>query len=285
MFILPLRARDHFILYCEGELAGRQVRMARLLGEGPTSRPPQSPSCPPPPCLLLRRSPRGGSRCHVMAWSPRGTRWAQDASVSVGEGLTTHQATPCSITLGSAPRGAAFGGRAVSAWTPSGKEIPAPGASLRGRGSGRHRSLRTLLPADRGPRGSRRVPVARSRVSVSPAAGVDSLPGRPSILGAFAEGTSCPAQAGVWAPRAPEPPGRVCLSSLALRPALGPWVQPPVAVWPPLRPKAAPHFPRLGRGHSWFCPSPSHLVLPQEETWRTARRPWWNSRSSQKPKV
>lgn len=96
-------------------------------------------------------------------------------------------------------------------------------------------------------------------MSVSPGAGVDSLPGRPSILGAFAEGTSCPAQAGLWAPRAPEIPGQVCLSSLALCPALGPWVQPLVAVWPPLRPEAAPHSPRLGRGHSWFCPSPSYL--------------------------
>ena len=104
--------------------------------------------------------------------------------------------------------------------------------------------------------------MARSRVSVSPGAGVDSFPGRPSILRAFVEGTSCPAQAGVWVPRAPELPGQVCLSSLALRLALGPWVQPLVAVWPPLRPKAAPHSPKLGRGHSWFCPSPSHLVSP-----------------------
>lgn len=57
VFILPLRARDHFILYCEGELAGRQVRMARLLGEGPTSRPPQSPSCPPPPVASAQEKP------------------------------------------------------------------------------------------------------------------------------------------------------------------------------------------------------------------------------------
>ncbi|XP_043772069.1 lipocalin-1-like [Cervus elaphus] len=39
VFILPLRARDHFILYCEGELAGRQVRMARLLGRNLENSP------------------------------------------------------------------------------------------------------------------------------------------------------------------------------------------------------------------------------------------------------
>ncbi|XP_065783607.1 lipocalin-1-like [Muntiacus reevesi] len=39
VFILPLRARDHFILYCEGELAGRQIRMARLLGRNLENSP------------------------------------------------------------------------------------------------------------------------------------------------------------------------------------------------------------------------------------------------------
>ncbi|CAI9175138.1 unnamed protein product [Rangifer tarandus platyrhynchus] len=39
VFILPLRVRDHFILYCEGELAGRQIRMARLLGRNPDVSP------------------------------------------------------------------------------------------------------------------------------------------------------------------------------------------------------------------------------------------------------
>ena len=57
VFILPLPVRDHFILYCEGELAGRQIRMARLLGEGPASRPPQSPSCPLPRALCSGEAP------------------------------------------------------------------------------------------------------------------------------------------------------------------------------------------------------------------------------------
>nr|XP_020744125.1 lipocalin-1 isoform X2 [Odocoileus virginianus texanus] len=39
VFILPLRVRDHFILYCEGELAGRQIRMARLLGRNLENSP------------------------------------------------------------------------------------------------------------------------------------------------------------------------------------------------------------------------------------------------------
>lgn len=54
-------------------------------------------------------------------------------------------------------------------------------------------------------------------MSISPGVGVDSLLGRPSILGTFAEGTSYPAEAATHSPR----PGR-------------------------------------SRGHSWFCPSPSH---------------------------
>ncbi|KAG5210948.1 hypothetical protein JEQ12_013377 [Ovis aries] len=39
VFILPLRAQDHFILYCEGELGGRQIRVARLLGRNPENSP------------------------------------------------------------------------------------------------------------------------------------------------------------------------------------------------------------------------------------------------------
>lgn len=37
VLVLPLRAQYHFILYCDGELDGRQIRVARLLGEGPAS--------------------------------------------------------------------------------------------------------------------------------------------------------------------------------------------------------------------------------------------------------
>uniref|UniRef100_A0A8C0PRL5 Lipocalin/cytosolic fatty-acid binding domain-containing protein n=2 Tax=Canis lupus TaxID=9612 RepID=A0A8C0PRL5_CANLF len=35
VFIQPSPVRDHYILYCEGELHGRQIRMAKLLGRDP----------------------------------------------------------------------------------------------------------------------------------------------------------------------------------------------------------------------------------------------------------
>ncbi|XP_006062558.3 lipocalin-1 isoform X2 [Bubalus bubalis] len=39
VFVLPLRAQDHFILYCDGELDGRQIRVARLLGRNQENSP------------------------------------------------------------------------------------------------------------------------------------------------------------------------------------------------------------------------------------------------------
>ena len=76
----------------------------------PHPSPSKAPPAPFPPCLLLRRSPRRSSRSHITAQCPWGMRWAQDTNVSVGAGLAAHQATPCGITLGSAPRGWGFRG-------------------------------------------------------------------------------------------------------------------------------------------------------------------------------
>ncbi|KAI4577752.1 hypothetical protein MJT46_003587 [Ovis ammon polii x Ovis aries] len=57
VFILPLRAQDHFILYCEGELGGRQIRVARLLGEGPASQPRKAPPAPFPCAFCSGEAP------------------------------------------------------------------------------------------------------------------------------------------------------------------------------------------------------------------------------------
>lgn len=67
MYIRPLRVEGHYILYCEGELHGKQVRMAKLVGEAPAPEPaticPAPPSLPPspenPPSLgFLKEAPR-----------------------------------------------------------------------------------------------------------------------------------------------------------------------------------------------------------------------------------
>ncbi|XP_027412685.1 lipocalin-1-like isoform X1 [Bos indicus x Bos taurus] len=39
VLVLPLRAQDHFILYCDGELDGRQIHVARLLGRNQENSP------------------------------------------------------------------------------------------------------------------------------------------------------------------------------------------------------------------------------------------------------
>lgn len=47
--IEPSRVKDHYILYCEGELHGKQIRMAKLVGEGHTSQrqsPPEGQALP-----------------------------------------------------------------------------------------------------------------------------------------------------------------------------------------------------------------------------------------------
>lgn len=105
VFILPLRAQDHFILYCEGELDGRQIRVARLLGEGPASQPCQAPPAPFPCAFCSGEAPEeaAGPTLWLGVRGGRGGR-RMPASVS-GAGLVAHQATPCGITLGSAPRG------------------------------------------------------------------------------------------------------------------------------------------------------------------------------------
>ncbi|KAM6170144.1 lipocalin-1 [Rhynchocyon petersi] len=39
IYIHKTSLEDHYILYCEGELEGQQVRMAKLVGRGPDSNP------------------------------------------------------------------------------------------------------------------------------------------------------------------------------------------------------------------------------------------------------
>lgn len=39
MYILKAPVEEHYILYCEGELHGKQIRMAKLVGEAPTPQP------------------------------------------------------------------------------------------------------------------------------------------------------------------------------------------------------------------------------------------------------
>lgn len=96
----------------------------------PASQPRKAPPAPFP-CAPSAQRPRGSSRSHVAARCPWGTLRAQDASVSVGAGLAAHQATPVASPL--APL------LECLRWeTRVGRKFPAPGASLRGRGSGRH---------------------------------------------------------------------------------------------------------------------------------------------------
>lgn len=59
VYILPSKVKDHYILYCEGELDGQEVRMAKLVGEHPASPPPQTPASSP--CFLLSGEAPGGS--------------------------------------------------------------------------------------------------------------------------------------------------------------------------------------------------------------------------------
>ena len=47
--ISPSNVMDHYVLYCEGELRGKQIRMAKLVGEGPASQRLQTLLPPPPP--------------------------------------------------------------------------------------------------------------------------------------------------------------------------------------------------------------------------------------------
>lgn len=44
VYIEPLQVKDHYILYCEGELHGKQIRMAKLVGEDHTSQRQRPPS-------------------------------------------------------------------------------------------------------------------------------------------------------------------------------------------------------------------------------------------------
>uniref|UniRef100_A0A8D0LHS8 Odorant binding protein 2B n=1 Tax=Sus scrofa TaxID=9823 RepID=A0A8D0LHS8_PIG len=39
VYILPSKVKDHYILYCEGELDGQEVRMAKLVGRDPENNP------------------------------------------------------------------------------------------------------------------------------------------------------------------------------------------------------------------------------------------------------
>uniref|UniRef100_A0A452VDF4 Lipocalin/cytosolic fatty-acid binding domain-containing protein n=1 Tax=Ursus maritimus TaxID=29073 RepID=A0A452VDF4_URSMA len=44
VYIEPSQVKDHYILYCEGELHGKQIRMAKLVGEDHTSQRQSPPS-------------------------------------------------------------------------------------------------------------------------------------------------------------------------------------------------------------------------------------------------
>ncbi|XP_047625596.1 lipocalin-1 [Phacochoerus africanus] len=39
VYILPSKVKDHYILYCEGELDGQEVRMVKLVGRDPENNP------------------------------------------------------------------------------------------------------------------------------------------------------------------------------------------------------------------------------------------------------
>lgn len=281
VFILPLRAQDHFILYCEGR-AGRTAdpRGLRLLVKVFVPAP-QSPSCPLSLCLLLQEA-RGSSRSHVAARCPWGPLragcqrqcWGGPGR-SPGSSLWHH---PWLRSSGVPSVG-------EPEWE---GEIPAPGASLRGRGSGRH-WRRQDLPArgqevprvTEGPCGQE-----QSGASAQGLAWTPSL-GRPSILRAFAEGNSYPAEAGCvgapcprdsWADLFPawlSAWPRVCGSSPLARAAAHSLAR-------GSHPRPGPRWPLLVVP---FTPLSILLVSPTGRNPERGATAWENSRSLQSQKL
>lgn len=220
VFILPLRAQDHFILYCEGELGGRQIRVARLLGEGPASQPRKAPPAPFPCAFCsgeapeeaagptLRLGVRGGRCGRRMPASVLGRAWPLTRQLPV--------ASPLAPLLGGA-----FGGRARV-----GRKFQLLGLHYGDEAQAGIGASGPSCPWAGGPTGhGGSLWPGAEWASAQGLAWTPSWADLPSS-GRLPRAIPTPLRPAAWVPHAPETPGRTCFSSLALRPAQGLWVQP-----------------------------------------------------------